>query len=240
MSSGLRTDVLSSSAEAIADRASERYQNHRAGIYVVTDRTFAALMLGQWMFAIVLAIVISPWAWEGKVKTDSMHVWAAFVLGGVLTAPPVVLAFLRPGSFLTRHVIAVTQILWSALLIHLTGGHIETHFHVFISLAVLSFYRDWKVLLTATVVLVSDHVLRGLVWPESAYGIVNPQWWLPLEHCFWMLFCVFFLVVSCARSTREMRATALRTAELEIVAEDRLRDRCTLDCTALDRRPEVA
>jgi hypothetical protein len=174
-----------------------------------------------------------------------MHVWAAFVLGGVLTAPPVVLAFLRPGSFLTRQVIAVTQILWSALLIHLTGGRIETHFHVFISLAILSFYRDWKVLLTATVVLVSDHVLRGLVWPESAYGIVNAQWWLPFEHGFWMVFCVFFLVLSCTRSTREMRATALRTAELEILVEDRLRDccapdRCALDGSALDRRPEVA
>ena len=36
--------------------------------------------------------------------------------------------------------------LMSALLIHLTGGRIETHFHVFGSLAILAFYRDWRVL----------------------------------------------------------------------------------------------
>jgi hypothetical protein len=31
--------------------------------------------------------------------------------------------------------------LWSALLIHLTGGRIETHFHVFGSLGILAGYR---------------------------------------------------------------------------------------------------
>jgi hypothetical protein len=164
-----------------------------------------------------------------------MHVWAAFVLGGVLTALPVTLAFVRPGSVLTRHVMAVSQMLWSALLIHLTGGRIETHFHVFASLAILSFYRDWKVLLTATVVLASDHLLRGLLWPESVYGIVNAQWWLLLEHGFWTVFCVSFLILSCTRSTRDMCAMALRTAEAEVLAENRWRD-----CSRLEPRPEAA
>jgi len=36
----------------------------------------------------------------------------------------------------------------SALLIHLSGGRIETHFHVFGSLAFLAFYLDWPVLIT--------------------------------------------------------------------------------------------
>ena len=53
----------------------------------------------------------------------------------------------------------------SALLIHLTGGRIETHFHVFGSLAILAFYRDWRVLIPATVVVALDHMLRGLFWP---------------------------------------------------------------------------
>ena len=40
----------------------------------------------------------------------------------------------------------------SGLLIHLTGGRLESHFHVFGSLAFLAFYRDIRVLGTATVV----------------------------------------------------------------------------------------
>ena len=67
--------------------------------------------------------------------------------------------------------------LWSALLIHLSGGRIETHFHVFGSLGFLAAYRDWPVLITTTVVVAADHLIRGLVWPESVYGIVNPEWW---------------------------------------------------------------
>ncbi|MFL5247367.1 MAG: hypothetical protein ACJ79V_06035 [Myxococcales bacterium] len=229
MISGMRTDASRASTDAIAARAAERYRNLRAGIFVLTDRTFAALMLAQWMVAIIVAMVISPYAWEGKATTDYMHVWAAFVVGGILTAPPVALAFLRPASPLTRHWVAVSQMLWSALLIHLTGGRIETHFHAFVSLAVLAFYRDWKVLLTATVVLVSDHVVRGLLWPESLFGVVNPQWWRLLEHGFWAVVCVSLLVLACSRCTRDMRAMAEREAELEALVEERLRDRPSLD-----------
>ena len=63
---------------------------------------------------------------------------------------PVALALLRPGVAMTRYSIAIAQMLMSALLIHLTGGRIETHFHVFGSLAFLAFYRDWRVLVPAT------------------------------------------------------------------------------------------
>jgi hypothetical protein len=52
--------------------------------------------------------------------------------------------------------------LMGALLIHLTGGRIETHFHFFGSLAFLAIYRDWRVLLTASTVVAADHLIRGL------------------------------------------------------------------------------
>jgi len=53
---------------------------------------------------------------------------------------------LDAGKAITRHVIAIGQMLDSAPSHHLTGGRIETHFHVFCSLAFLAFlYRDWRV-----------------------------------------------------------------------------------------------
>src|SRR5207244_4581084 len=110
-----------------------------------------------------------------------------------------------PGRVLTRHAIAVGQMLVSALFIHLTGGRIETHFHVFGSLAFLSFYRDWRILLTATIVVAADHLVRGLLWPESVYGILNPEWWRFLEHAFWVIFEDVVLVFACLRGVREMR-----------------------------------
>ena len=72
--------------------------------------------------------------------------------------------------------------LMGALLIHLTGGRIETHFHVFGSLAFLAFYRDWRVLIPATIVVALDHMLRGMFWPQSVYGVLVASEWRWLEH----------------------------------------------------------
>ena len=105
--------------------------------------------------------------------------------------------------------------LMGALLIHLTGGRIETHFHVFGSLAFLAFYRDWRVLVPATIVVALDHMLRGAFWPQSVYGVLVASQWRWLEHAAWVIFEDVFLVVSCRHSVADLRQTADRTAAIE-------------------------
>jgi hypothetical protein len=205
------------------ERAEQRFLRSRRDLWVSMDRLFAALLAGQWVFGLVLALTVSPWAWAGRDRSVNPHVLAALGLGTLLSAMPIALAFLRPGWVVTRHVIAAAQMLWSALLVHLTGGRIETHFHVFGSLGFLAGYRDWPVLLTATIVVAVEHFVRGLAWPESIYGIVNPEWWRFLEHAFWVVFAVSFLAVLCRRGIREMRALEERGAELEALAESEWR-----------------
>jgi hypothetical protein len=214
---------------AIVRRAEERYQIERQRLMAATDRLFGGLMLGQWAFAVFIALTVSPWGWEGKEKAVHVHVWTALILGGIIASLPLALINKLPGSALTRHVVAGAQMLWSALLIHLSGGRIETHFHVFGSLGILAGYRDWTVLFTATVVVAADHLIRGLVWPESVYGIVNPEWWRFLEHAFWVVFAISFLVLICRRGLRDMRALAERSAELEALSEGEWRKASVLD-----------
>ena len=214
---------------AIVRRAEERFQSHRNRLLCSTDRLFAWLMAGEWLFGIVVALTFSPYAWEGKIHTVHTHVWAAVFLGGAVVSLPVALALLRPGWVFTRHAIAAGQMLWSALLIHLTGGRIETHFHIFGSLGFLAAYRDWPVLLTATAFVIADHLIRGLLWPESIYGIVNPEWWRFLEHAFWVVFADSILIVLCIRSLKEMRLIAERGAELEALSESEWRKSSVLE-----------
>ncbi|HEV8000381.1 MAG TPA: response regulator [Planctomycetaceae bacterium] len=180
-----------------------------------TDRMFAGLLLFQWVAGLAVARWISPLTWAGGQSSVHAHVWAASLLGGGILTLPLWLAFNRGGAVITRHVIAIAQMLSSALLIHLSGGRLETHFHVFGSLAFLSFYRDWRVILTGTVVVAADHFLRGLYWPESAYGLVTGAEWRWLEHAGWVVFIDIFLVYSCVRSRKEMWAMAERQAKLE-------------------------
>ncbi len=86
---------------------------------------------------------------------------------------------------------------------------------MFGSLAFLAFYRDWRVLLTASTVVAADHYLRGLFWPQSVYGVLSASWWRSLEHAGWVVFEDIILIRWCLQGHLEMREIAARTAELE-------------------------
>jgi two-component system, sensor histidine kinase and response regulator len=196
-------------------RVTELFEQYQSDLHQRTDRLFAGLLGFQWIAGILFALWISPLAWSGTVSRTHVHVWAAIILGGIINLFPAALGILRPGRPSTRFTIGVAQMLMGALLIHLTGGRIETHFHVFGSLAFLAFYRDWRVLIPATIVVALDHMLRGLFWPQSVYGVFVASQWRWLEHAAWVVFEDVFLVMSCVRGLAEMRQTAERTAALE-------------------------
>ena len=202
-----------------ADRVTRLFEGYLDANYARTSRVFGVLMLAQWAFAIGLAILWSPYAWEGRVHTVHVHVYSAVLLGGAISSLPLALIRWRPAALSTRMVVAVAQVLWSALLIHLSGGRIETHFHVFVSLAFLAFYRDWRVLVPATLTVVADHLVRGILWPESVYGIVNPEWWRFFEHAFWVVFEDVVLLLACIRGVQETRNLAARQVEAEDLSE---------------------
>jgi PAS domain S-box-containing protein len=213
---------------SVRQRAGALFDQSRDRIYRRTDRMFAALMIVQWLAGIAAALWIAPRAWDGLTSYTHPHVWAALFLGGAITSLPVYLALRRPGEATTRYVIAAAQMLWSALLIHLTGGRIETHFHVFGSLAFLAIYRDWRVLVPATLVIALDHFLRGVYWPQSVFGVLTASPWRWVEHAGWVLFEDAFLAYACVQSTREMRQTAVERARIESLhadVEDQVRER---------------
>jgi hypothetical protein len=132
-----------------------------------TDRMFAALLGIEWVAGILFAVIFSPRVWKGDQSSVSPHLIAAIFLGGAIAGIPIWLVLTQPGERLTRNAVAFAQMAFSGLLIHLTGGRIETHFHVFGSLAMLSFYRDREVLFTGTLTILVDHIARGLAYPTG-------------------------------------------------------------------------
>jgi PAS domain S-box-containing protein len=200
-------------------RAREIFDQHRQAAFTNTDRMFSVLMIVQWLAGIAAALWISPRTWAGPYSQTHIHVWAAVFLGGAISLFPIALALGRPGCTSTRFIIAIAQMLYSGLLIHLSGGRIETHFHVFGSLAFLAFYRDWRVLVPATLVVAADHFLRGLFWPQSVFGVLAVSQWRWLEHTTWVLFEDTFLFIAIRKSLREMWDLAERTAEIETLNE---------------------
>ncbi len=196
-------------------RAEQLFREQRVEVAKQTDYVFCALLIVEWIVAILTALWITPYTWVGTQNAIHIHLIAAFVLGGAIVALPIALAVAMPGAVITRHIVGIAQMLIGAMLIHLSGGRIETHFHIFGSLAFLQFYRDWKVLVSASTVVVVDHVLRGIWVPYSIFGTIANTEWRWIEHTGWVVFIDVFLVAACLRGIKEMRATATRQAELE-------------------------
>ncbi len=198
-----------------AQKADKLFNELRQQLCQRTDRLFAVLMIIQWLAAIGAACLVTPYTWIGNLNQTHLHVWAAVILGGLITCFPVFLAWFHPGRVLTRHVIAISQMLTSSLLIHLSGGRIETHFHIFGSLAFLAFYRDWRVLISATMVVVIDHTAFGLLYPQAVFGALTASPWRIVEHGAWVVFEDIFLIIAIQQNMQEMQAMARQRAALE-------------------------
>ncbi len=64
----------------------------------------------------------------------------------------------------------VSLVTSSAVLVHVTGGLIESHFHFFVVVAVIMLYQDWAVFLVAFGYVVLHHGIAGTISPESVYN----------------------------------------------------------------------
>jgi diguanylate cyclase (GGDEF)-like protein len=76
----------------------------------------------------------------------------------------------------------------SALLVHLSGGLIEAHFHFFVVIPILVLYQDWFPFLLALAYVVVHHGLLGAVEASSVYNhpdaVAHPWRWALIHGVF--------------------------------------------------------
>ena len=73
----------------------------------------------------------------------------------------------------------------SALLVHLSGGQIELHFHFFVMMSVIVLYQDWLPFLVGLQFIILDHGVVGTLMPDMVYGHAEGQthpWTWALIH----------------------------------------------------------
>ena len=73
----------------------------------------------------------------------------------------------------------------SGILVHLSGGVVEAHFHYFVIVVVLSLYEDWVPFLVAISFVVLEHGLFGAIDPHAVYNhasAINNPWKWALIH----------------------------------------------------------
>ena len=76
-----------------------------------------------------------------------------------------------PGSLATRLMVAAMLMVFCALNIHQAYGMIELHFGIFVCLAFLLCYRDWRPIVFAAVVTALHHLSFNF-FQELGYGVM--------------------------------------------------------------------
>lgn len=155
--------------------------------------------------------------------TDTLVLGLGF--GLVIVLPAIILGFTSPSTVLTKHVVAMATQLMAALHIQQTMGMTEMHFQVFVILAFLSFFRDWKVVVTGTVVIAVHHV-GGFLVQHTGGGLVvfedtTPAFTLLVIHAsFAIVECVVLAFVA-HKSRKEADAAMLLESTIEkIIGKD--------------------
>ena len=59
-------------------------------------------------------------------------------------------------------------VMCSAMVVHLSGGYIEAHFHFFVVIAIVALYQDWVPFLIAIGFVVIEHGLGGMLMPTGS------------------------------------------------------------------------
>ncbi len=144
---------------------------------------------------------------------------AAFIISAGLLAGPIVLFFGNRESMLTSISLAVATMGMSALLIHLSKGMIEMHFHIFTGLAFLIVFGSIWPLLAATVVIALHHVAFWAFIPSSVFNY-QASFGIVLVHAFFVIFEIVPACYIARRLGRAIKAQGITSEQLQQAAEN--------------------
>lgn len=110
-----------------------------------SQRIFRVVILCQFLISIVIGIITG-------------ELLPAFLFGIPIAAVPIILSFQQPFAAISRHAVGIAVQLFTALHIHQSFGLTELHFEIFVMLAFLSYFRDWKVIASSTAIVAIHHI----------------------------------------------------------------------------------
>jgi methyl-accepting chemotaxis protein len=109
------------------------------------DKMFLPVLWGLFVFSLALGYAY-----------DSLG--TAFVLGGVIAAAPTLMIRIAPGKLVSRCFVGVALMLFCALNIQQSHGTLELHLGIFVLLAFLVCYQDFRVILAAAATIAIHHL----------------------------------------------------------------------------------
>ena len=187
------------------------------------------IMVGMSIFLLLVCLALVPL--RGTL-------FAVLSIGLPTTLLGAWLAQRHTGALVTRLFMASGFMVFTALIIHQTGGDIEAHFSAFGLIGVLLYYRDWRTIVTATVVVYLHHLLLGYAQWKGApvYVFDNDRFWLTFA-----IHVLYFLpfVGMMAYLSVWLRREGYEDQHVIGLAQQIIRGDLTDDATALGERGQM-
>ncbi len=136
-----------------------------------------------WFHALLIGVL-------GPALGAHNAVLQAVIGAGIVAGFAVLAGISRLGRIGRAAAVGVGLMTSSALLVHLSGGYIELHFHFFVMIIFMALYQDWIPYLLAILYVATHHGVVGVLWPTMVYNhqaAINSPWTWAGIHAFFVL-----------------------------------------------------
>lgn len=163
------------------------------------DKLFISVLWALFALSVVLAI------WHDALALP-------LTIGTLLAVIPTALCVAAPGKFGPRVAVAVALMLFCALNIHQTHGMTELHFGIFVLLAFLVCYQDWRIIIAAAATAAVHHLTFNFLqeWGYPTFCFTHPGLGIVLIHAAYVVVEAGVLSYLAIRLQRET-ATVINT-----------------------------
>lgn len=129
----------------------------------VTQRIRSELKLDfEYADKMMMILVFMHWIAVSTLTAYTYNTyWFGFINGGVLTITSVMGYYFLRGTVYSRLIFGTVLMIFSAIMIQQHLGRIEMHFHIFVAIAFLSIYKDYKPAVMAGIITVLHHVIAN-------------------------------------------------------------------------------
>jgi signal transduction histidine kinase len=188
----------------------------------VWRKRYSFLLGLTWVHAIVIALLgpLLGYSWEiniGALFRDGTVLHTVFE--GFWVALFATIGGLRRGGRTFQAVaVALGLMTASAILVHLSGGYIEFHFHFFVMLTFLALLQDWVPYILAIAYVGIHHGLVGAFWPQEVFNhaaAINAPWTWAGIHAFFILCSSLGSVTAWRFNEKSLNKIKKQRAELE-------------------------
>ncbi len=168
--------------------------------YVKADKMMLIVLWGLFVLSLALSGMHNTLLWS-------------LVIGLPTALVPTALIYLSPGSLLTRGVVAAALMVFTALHIHQAMGMEELHFGIFVLLAFLLSYRDWRPIVIGAAVAAVHHLSFNYLqtWGYGVVCFTEPGLEIVLTHAAYVVIETGVLVYL----AEVLRKEAQQAGELE-------------------------